>query len=132
MTNRATRPIQAPFQRFFQTESVGGSVLLLCAIAAVALANSPWANEYQELLTTPLAIQFGAQALTLTVQMWINDGLMAIFFLLVGLEIKRELIAGELASPPQAALPIAGALGGMLLPASFYWLVTTRTSAAKG
>ena len=126
------RARRGPFHRFFQTEAAGGSVLLLCALAALVVANSPWADAYHSALRTPVTIQLGERALVLSLRAWINDGLMAIFFLLVGLEIKRELIAGELASPRQAALPIAGAVGGMLLPAALYTVITVGTTGARG
>jgi Na+:H+ antiporter, NhaA family len=108
------------FQRFFRTETVGGSVLLLFAIAALVLANSPLAEAYERLWQIPLTVGIVDHALSMTLHQWINDGLMAVFFLLVGLEIKRELVAGELSSPKQAALPIACALGGMIVPAAIY------------
>jgi len=84
------------FQRFFRTETVGGSVLLLFGIAALALANSPLAETYERLWQIPLTIGIVNHSLSLTLHQWINDGLMAIFFLLVGLEIKRELLVGNL------------------------------------
>jgi hypothetical protein len=78
---------QRPFQRFFQTESAGGALLLLCGVAAIGIANSPWADPYNRFWNTPLAIEVGSHVLSLTLHGWINDGLMAVFFLLVGLEI---------------------------------------------
>ena len=121
-----------PFQQFFQTVSVGGALLLICGVAAIALANSPWGDRYLRFWHTPVAISVGGSTLSLSLLGWINDGLMAVFFLLVGLEIRRELVAGELASPRQAALPIAGAVGGMVVPALFYLLVTAGTPGAAG
>lgn len=123
---------QRPFQRFFQTESAGGALLLLCGVIALILANSPWAEAFADFWHTPIALAVGSRALTLSLHGWINDGLMAVFFLLVGLEIKRELVAGELASPRQAALPIAGAVGGMVVPASIYIALTFDTPGARG
>ncbi|HEV2842786.1 MAG TPA: Na+/H+ antiporter NhaA [Chthoniobacterales bacterium] len=108
------------FQRFFRTETVGGLVLLIFALVALVWANSTWAPFYHHLWEIPLSIGSGRHSLTLTLHQWINDGLMALFFLLVGLEIKRELLAGELASPRKAALPIAAAIGGMVVPALLY------------
>src|SRR4026207_2028664 len=104
------------FQRFLRTETAGGSVLLLFGIAALALANSPLADTYERLWQIRLTAGIGERSLSLTLHQWINDGLMAVFFLLVGLEIKRELIVGELASVRKAALPIAGANGGVVCP----------------
>jgi Na+:H+ antiporter, NhaA family len=121
-----------PFQQFFQTESAGGALLLICGVAAIASANSPWGDTYLRFWHTPVAVSVGGSTLSLSLHGWINDGLMAVFFLLVGLEIKRELVAGELASPRQAALPIAGAGGGMVVPALLYLLVTAGTPGAAG
>lgn len=120
------------FQRFFRTESAGGSVLLLFGVAALALANSPLAGVYDRLWRVPLTIGFAQHSLSLTLHQWINDGLMAVFFLLVGLEIKRELIVGELASVRKAGLPIACAIGGMLVPAAIYWACNMKGLAARG
>jgi NhaA family Na+:H+ antiporter len=114
-------PISA-FQRFFQTEAAGGALLLGSACAAMVLANSRWSRGYDDLWSTTLAISLPNHTLSLTLHQWINDGLMAVFFLLVGLEIKREFIAGELSSFRQAGLPIAAAIGGMVLPAIMYVL----------
>ena len=120
------------FQRFFRTETVGGLILLLFGFAALALANSPFAEAYERLWDIPLTIGIVDHSLSLTLHQWINDGLMAVFFLLVGLEIKRELLAGELSSPKQAALPIACAIGGMIVPAAFYWIFNMTGPGARG
>ena len=122
----------SPFQEFFRTEAAGGALLVACACAALVVANSAWADAYHRLLATTIAIAGGGHALSLTVHQWINDGLMAVFFLLVGLEIKREVLAGELASPRQAALPIAAAIGGMLAPASLYYLTSAGGMESRG
>lgn len=123
---------QRPFHQFFQTEAAGGLLLLLCACVAIAAANSPWADGYDSLWRLSIGIRVQERTLTLSLHQWINDGLMAIFFLLVGLEIKREFLAGELASPRQAALPIAGAIGGMLIPAGLYLIVNHDAAATVG
>jgi NhaA family Na+:H+ antiporter len=120
------------FQRFFRTETVCGLILLLFGFAALALANSPFAEAYEHLWDIPLTIGIIDHSLSLTLHQWINDGLMAVFFLLVGLEIKRELLAGELSSPKQAALPIACAIGGMIVPAAFYWTFNMTGPGAGG
>ena len=120
------------FQRFFRTETVGGLILLLFGFAALALANSPFAEAYEHLWDIPFTIGIVDHSLSLTLHQWINDGLMAVFFLLVGLEIKRELLAGELSSPKQAALPIACAIGGMIVPAAFYWIFNMTGPGARG
>ena len=111
---------QTIFQRFFRTETIGGSVLLLFGIAALAFANSPFAQAYERAWQIPITLGVAEHSLSLTLREWINEGLMAVFFLLVGLEIKRELLAGELSSVKKAALPIAGAVGGMIVPAAIY------------
>jgi NhaA family Na+:H+ antiporter len=120
------------FQRFFRIETRSGALLLVSALAALAVANSPWGDRYEQLWQTPLAIGPPAHALVLTIHQWIDDVLMALFFLLVGLEIKRELISGELSSTRQAALPIAGAIGGMVLPALIYTAVNPSGEGARG
>jgi Na+:H+ antiporter, NhaA family len=120
------------FHNFLRTEAAGGALLVACACAALVVANSAWADGYHHLLETTIAIGVGRDALSLTVHQWINDGLMAVFFLLVGLEIKREALAGELSSPRQAALPIAGAIGGMVVPAFIYVLTNGGGMAARG
>ncbi|MGZ5545336.1 MAG: Na+/H+ antiporter NhaA [Limisphaerales bacterium] len=113
---------QTIFQRFFRTETLGGIVLLAFGLGALIIANSPLAEAYNHLWEIPLMVKISDHQLSLTLHGWINDGLMAMFFLLVGLEIKRELLAGELSSARQAALPIACAIGGMVVPAAIYLL----------
>jgi NhaA family Na+:H+ antiporter len=120
------------FQEFFRTEAAAGALLVICAVAALVVANSAWAAAYHRLWATPIVIAGGGYALSLTLHQWINDGLMAVFFLLVGMEIKREALAGELASPRQAALPIAAAIGGMVVPASIYLLANAGGTALRG
>ncbi len=110
----------APFQRFAQTEAASGVVLLACTIMALAWANSPWSASYEHLWETEVTLGVGSLTARGTLHHLVNDGLMAVFFFLIGLEIKREMLAGELASLRQAALPIAGALGGMVVPALLY------------
>jgi NhaA family Na+:H+ antiporter len=122
----------SPFQEFFRTEAAGGAILLLSACAALVAANSAWAETYHQFWTTPVTLGFGGRSLPLSLHAWINDGLMAVFFLLVGLEIKREAIAGELTSPRQAALPIAAAVGGMAAPAAIYVLAAGGGMATRG
>jgi NhaA family Na+:H+ antiporter len=120
------------FQRFFRTETVGGSILLLFALAALVLANSPLAKVYEHFWQIPLTVGIVDHSLSLTLHQWINDALMAVFFLLVGLEIKRELLVGELASVKKAALPIACAIGGMIVPAAIYWMFNRTGIGARG
>ena len=111
-----------PFEEFARLESSGGILLIGCTLAALIWANSPWSHGYFELWHTKLTVGFAKATLSKEIHFWINDGLMAIFFLLVGLEIKREVLIGELASLQKAALPLVAAIGGMLLPAAFYFL----------
>jgi NhaA family Na+:H+ antiporter len=120
------------FQRFFRTETAGGSVLLLFGIAALALANSPLAASYAGIWRIPLTVGIVDHSLSLTLHQWINDGLMAVFFLLVGLEIKRELVVGELSSVRKAAFPIACAIGGMIVPAAIYGIFNPIGFGARG
>lgn len=120
------------FQRFFRTETAGGSGPLLFGIAALVLANSPLAEAYERLWQIRLTFGSAEHSLSLTMHEWINDGLMAVFFLLVGIEIKRELVVGELASVRKAALPIACAIGGMIVPAAFYWICNMSGPNARG
>lgn len=122
----------SPFQEFFRTEAATGALLVSCALAALCVANSPWADAYHRFWATPVAVVGGGRTLSLTLHQWINDGLMSVFFLLVGLEIKRETLAGELASPRQAALPIAAAIGGMIVPASIYFLANRGGLEPRG
>jgi NhaA family Na+:H+ antiporter len=110
-----------PFVRFLHVESASGIVLLVCTVIALVLANSPWAAGFQQLWQTPLTVAVGAFELSKPLLLWINDGLMAVFFFVVGLEIKRELVAGELRDAKKAALPIMAALGGMVAPAAIYF-----------
>src|ERR1700704_6069908 len=120
-----------PFQEFFRTEAATGALLVTCACAALLVANSAWADAYHRLWATPVAVGGGGHTLSLTVHQWINDGLMSVFFLLVGLEIKRELLVGELASANKAAFPIVCAVGGMIVPAAIYLMCNMRGFGAR-
>ena len=126
------RVLVAPFQQFVDTGSLGGIVLLVCTVLALAWANSPWSEDYLHLWELKLAVGPAAAPMSLTLHHWINDGLMTIFFLLVGLEIKRELLVGELASPRQAALPIFAAIGGMVVPATLFLLFNAGGEGSAG
>jgi Na+:H+ antiporter, NhaA family len=108
---------------FMGLESAGGILLLVATVLAMLIANSPLAGLYGASMNTPVAMQIGALSIHKPLLLWVNDGLMAVFFFLIGLEIKREVIEGELSSLSQIALPGVGALGGMLVPAAIYaWL----------
>ena len=112
--------ITAPFKWFFKLEAASGLVLLFAAIIALYLSNSFLSNYYFDILNIHLLIGTENFGLDLSVLHWINDALMAIFFFIVTLEIKREFIHGELSKPKQALLPIIGAVGGMVIPALIY------------
>ncbi|MEO8044030.1 MAG: Na+/H+ antiporter NhaA [Spartobacteria bacterium] len=128
-------PIEAltkPFEEFARLESSGGILLIGCTLVALLWANSPWSHSYFELWHTKLTVGFAKATLSKEIHFWINDGLMAIFFLLVGLEIKREVLIGELATLQKAALPLVAAIGGMCLPAGFYFLFNQSGPGAAG
>ncbi len=109
-----------PIDRFMQAQASGGMLLVVAALVAMIWANSPWRDAYHHLWHHTLAIRIDDWELARTLHHWINDGLMAMFFFVVGLELKREVVGGELAKPAQAVLPIAAAIGGMLVPAAIY------------
>lgn len=114
-------------RNFLRLEAAGGILIAVAAAAAMIWANSPLAGLYDHLLAMPIAVTVGDHALSKTLLHWINDGLMAVFFLLVGVEIKREVLAGELADPRRAALPAIAALGGMAVPAVVYVAINWQT-----
>jgi len=118
--DKSSLPIADAVRDFMKLESAGGILLLAAAVVAMLIANSPLQGFYAALLDTPVAVQFGKLIIAKPLLLWINDGLMAIFFFLIGLEIKREVMEGELSSFKQVVLPGMGALGGMLVPASIY------------
>lgn len=138
MARKKTRPpgvistILSPFDRFVQMESSSGILLILCTIVAMIWANSDYAESYHALWQLPFALGPEALHLTKPLILWINDGLMAVFFFVVGLEIKREIVAGELSSFKQAALPIGAALGGMILPAGIFLLLNQGRPGSEG
>ncbi len=120
------------FQEFAKIEAAGGILLLVCTAAALVWANSPWADTYFSLWQTKVTVGVGEFMLSKPLWLWINDGLMAIFFFVVGLEIKREVLVGELNSLRKASLPIAAALGGALVPAGIYTAFNAGTPGARG
>lgn len=133
--NHEKSPIEKilnPIQEFMHAETSGGIVLIICTIIALVWANSPFAESYHHLWHTFLTFDFGGFMLKHSLHHWINDGLMVIFFFVVGLEIKRELLVGELSSAKKAALPVAGALGGMILPAIIYFSLNAGKEGAAG
>lgn len=126
------RLLVRPFEAFFRTEALGGTVLILATIAALVWANSGGAATYARLWSTPVTIGAPSFGLTKPLLIWVNDLLMAIFFLVVGLEIKREMIAGELNSPRKAAVPAIAALGGMVVPAGLFLTVAHEAPFSRG
>ena len=112
-----------PFDHFMHHQSTGGVLLFLGAMAAMALANSPWREAYHHLWELPLGIDIAGLRLERTLHHWVNDGLMALFFFVVGLELKREVVGGELSDPRKALLPVAAGFGGMVAPALLYTLL---------
>lgn len=127
--NRSIRRALRPLRDFLHTESAGGALLVAAAVVALVWANSPWRHGYDSLWHTEIGIEVGSHALRMSLQHWLNDGLMTVFFLVVGLEIKRELTSGHLAGLRAATLPIAAAVGGMVLPAALYLAIAGRTAA---
>ena len=121
-----------PIARFLRVEAVAGTVLLFFTIAALLLSNSPWAQSFLGFWETPVGLHVGALDFTRSLRDWINDALMTLFFFLVALELKRELILGELRNWRNAALPMAAAIGGMLVPAAIYLLLQAGESGQHG
>lgn len=144
--DRSSTPNQSllqPITEFLRLESAGGLVLMAAAVLALVVANSPLASYYALLLDTPLAVSVGAAGISKPLLLWINDGLMAVFFFLVGMELKREVLEGHLSSLRQASLPAVAAVGGMLVPAALFaafnwndpvamkgWAIPTATDIA--
>jgi len=138
MITRPTSSQESPaivnaLREFMQLESAGGVLLLITAVAAIVIANSPLAGLYEALLDTTAEVRIGAFEIDKPLLLWINDGLMAIFFFLIGLEVKREIMEGELSSPALVVLPAVGALGGMFVPALLYvWINQGDAVALQG
>ncbi|MEZ5003285.1 MAG: Na+/H+ antiporter NhaA [Chitinophagales bacterium] len=126
--------ITKPIQQFFNNQSAGGIVLIICTIAALIIANSSWGHVYEDFLHHHIEITLGENFFSLdkAIHVWINDFLMAIFFFLIGLEIKREIMAGELSNIRAASLPIAAAIGGMIAPALVYVILNIKSGDMSG
>ncbi len=125
-------PFVGYFEWFVHSEVMGSILLLACTVIALVWANSPWAGIYDDLLHTYVGVGWGDSVFKLSLHHWINDGLMVIFFFVVGLEIKRELVVGQLSSFDKAALPVAAALGGMVAPALLFFAFNAGGDTARG
>ena len=124
--------VYTSFSNFFKSESSSGIILLICTIAAIIIANSKFAPIYEKLLHTYITIGYEKLSLSMSLLHWINDGLMAIFFLVVGMEIKKEVVFGELKSFKRTILPISAAIGGMIVPAIVYTLFNYKNPTIVG
>ena len=124
--------ILTPFEEFIHRQTTSGILLMAMALIALLLANGPLADSYVHLVHTLVSLNIGSWTLNMTLQHWINDGLMALFFFVVGLELKREILVGELAELRHAALPIGAAIGGMVMPAFIYFVINPDGDAARG
>jgi NhaA family Na+:H+ antiporter len=129
---KLAKNIKAPVEKFLAIEASSGIILLFAAFIALVWANSPWAHLYQALWHTKLSFSLGSLSFSRDLHFWINDGLMAIFFFVVGLEIRREIARGELSEMRRAALPLVAALGGMLLPAIIYSALNAGQESLRG
>lgn len=121
-----------PIKRILNNSTSSGIVLFASATLALILSNSPWAEEFHHLWEVEFAIGFAGNYIKQDLHHWINDGLMAVFFFVVGLELKREIIAGELSNPRKAMLPIVAAIGGMVFPALIYLFFNPSGAAQAG
>lgn len=130
--HRSAWRMMQPIQRFLHLEAASGVLLLIAAAVAMLWANSPWAGSYEALWTSPLGFKLGPFAFERDLRFWVNDGLMTLFFFVVGLEIRREIHRGELSQLRRAALPLVAALGGMIAPAGIYLLWNSGGPAAGG
>lgn len=126
------RYIAQPLNRFLQVEAAGGVLLLGATLAALVWANSPWSGGYEQLWRTVVSLDAGPMHLSEDLGHWVNDGLMALFFFVVGLEIKQELVGGQLADRRDAALPVVAALGGMVVPAALFFALNAGSSGVHG
>jgi NhaA family Na+:H+ antiporter len=129
---RVAQAMRRPIERFLHIEAASGILLIIAAATALIWANSPWAHSYEALWHTPFRIGIGDWTMERSLHFWINDLLMAVFFLVAGLEIKREMAHGALSDIKRAALPIAAAIGGMLVPATIYASLNVTGPGAHG
>lgn len=135
-TSRKKQPVERwiidPMRGFLKNSTTSGIVLFTAAFTAIVLSNSPWANEFHHLWEINFSIGIGDWELSKSLHHWINDGLMAVFFFVIGLELKREIISGELRNPKNAILPIAAAIGGMVVPALIYYFFNPSGEMQSG
>jgi len=129
---KAFDSVLTPLEEFIHRQTTSGILLMLCAVVALYLANSQWNEAYHHLLEMPFTIGVPGVELSMSLHHWINDGLMALFFFVVGLELKREILVGELADPKQAIFPIIAAIGGMLVPVLIYMGINPDGHAFNG
>jgi NhaA family Na+:H+ antiporter len=129
---KAFNKVLTPFEEFIHRQTTSGLLLMITAILALVLANSPLSALYQQIQHINIGLTVGNWSLENNLHHWVNDGLMALFFFVVGLELKREMLFGELSNPRQAALPIVAAIGGMVVPALIYYVINPGGDAARG
>ncbi len=129
---KAFERLLTPLEEFIHRQTTSGILLMGCAVVALVIANGPLQAAYDELLNTEIAIAFGDGVFSLTIHYWINELLMAMFFMVIGLELKREFVVGELSSPRQAMLPMMAAVGGMVVPALCYYILNPSGPEAVG
>jgi Na+:H+ antiporter, NhaA family len=129
---RAVELLKRPIERFLEIQASSGILLLACAVIALAWANSPWSSSYHRLWHTPFGIKLGTLSFERDLHFWINDGLMVVFFFIVGLEIRREIHEGELRDLKRATLPVLAALGGMIAPALIFLALNRSAPASSG
>jgi NhaA family Na+:H+ antiporter len=135
--SRPPRPVlvaqmRAPLRRFLATEAGSAGIMLAAVVAALVWANSPWSDAYESLLHNEVSVQVGGAVLSMDVGHWVSDGLMALFFLVIGLEVRRELSMGELTERRRIIVPVLGALAGMVIPALLYLAINPSGEAADG
>lgn len=124
--------LRAPLRRFIKTESASAGLLVVVAMVALVWANSPWSDGYEQLWSTRLSLSLGSDRLSMDLHHWVNDGLMVVFFFVVGLEVRRELSVGELTERTRLAVPLVAGIGGMLVPAAIYLAINSGGEASRG
>lgn len=126
------KKLQSLFKQFFESEIVASLLLLFCTVVSMSIANSPFGEGYANFMHNKLNLSFSIAALNHSIEQWVNDGLMAVFFLMVGLEVKREIYIGELSAFKKAILPFAAAVGGMVLPSLIHYAFNNGTPTERG